>query len=947
MMKSTFTFFRIAFPILVIATIAYYAWENTPTVQQSASSNFDTEQLFAAGLTNSLPNKPNARLEWEKMRLQDPKLGKIPTDIKERETAFLEGLRAKQAAKNSKTALEDLEWDARGPFNIGGRTRAFAMDRTNENILFAGSVSGGLWRSTDQGLTWAQVDMGDALPNVSCIIQDPRPGEDNIWYVGTGEGAGQSPSDGGAFYIGNGLYKSVDNGLTWDSLESTASDTPESFEEYWDITWRIVINPTNIDQDEILVATFGGIYRSVDGGETWISELGHNVGNAPDCEIAMTTTGVAYATLHQNDGDSGIWRSVDGQTWTNILPSNFPSNYNRIAVGINPSNENEVYFLASDTDGFGFEGFDFRNEPEWSSLWKYTYMSGDGSDEGGTWEDRSLNLPIGPHPFDDFISQNGYDLYIRVKPDNPNVIFIGGTNIYRSTDAFTSPDNTTFLAGYKEDTQLPLFELYKGHHPDQHELFFLPSNPNIAFTGSDGGVHRTDDVMAETVEWASLNNGYLTTQFYTVAFPRHNESPILIGGLQDNGTHFTPSSDPAHPWKLSFNYDGSFCAIPDNEDVYYMATNGGMMVKLTVNDIGEMTSYSRVDPSGADRDNYLFINPFVMDLADNDILYMPEGPFLWRNNALSSLPLFDPSLNVFVPTNVGWTKFSANVASEDLIITALGTSKANPAHRLYIGTDQRRVYRFDDAHEGNPEMVEVTGTNFPGSGGFASCIAVDPRDADKVFVVFSNYELYSLYYSENGGTSWSTVAGNLEENNNGSGNGPSLRWLSILPVEAEPDSTSYFLGTSVGLFHTTEINGTDTEWIFVEDLGNVVVEMVESRELDNMVAVATHGNGMFTANTPKGGVNIESIPFEELVQMKAYPNPTSDFLQVEFTLQQSALTKLAVYDLSGKKRQTVVNETLQLGKHQRKIEVGDLTVGMYVCRLKVGSQMASRTFVVE
>jgi len=941
-MKSKFTLPTLL--LIAVTAISYQVFTSSQLQTQNPST---VEELFAGGLSNSLPDRPNARAEWEFNRLKNPKTGQIPEGIKGKEQMFLKKLKAKQAAKTTKSAVEDLEWVPRGPFNISGRTRAFAMDVRDENVLFAGSPSGGLWRSENQGTTWTQVDLGDALPNVSCIIQDTRPGKEDTWYIGTGEGAGQSPSDGGAFYIGNGLYKSTDNGTTWQSLESTASNTPETFENYWDITWRIVVNTTNIEQDELIAASFGGIFRSVDGGETWRDELGHNVGNAPDAEVAITTTGVVYATLHENDEDGGIWRSEDGDNWTNILPSNFPERYNRIAIGINPSNENEVYFLASDTEGFGFEGFDFRNEPEWSSLWKYTYLSGNGTGMGAEWTDLSLNLPIGPHPFDDFISQNGYDLYVRVKPDDSNVVFIGGTNIYRSTDGFTSPDNTTFMAGYKEDTQLPLFDLYKGHHPDQHEMFFLPSNPNVAFTGSDGGVHRTDDVMAETVEWASLNNGYLATQFYTVAFPRHNESPILIGGLQDNGTHFTPSADPESPWKISFNYDGSFCAIPDNEDVYYMATNGGMMVKLTVDDVGNMTSYSRVDPSGADMSNYLFINPFTMDLANNDIIYMPEGPFLWRNNALSTLPLFDPSFNVFVPTNVGWSKFSADVEDEGLIITALGTSKNNPAHRLYIGTDTRRVYRFDDAHEGDPEMVDVTGTNFPGSGGYASCIAVDPRDADKVFVVFSNYELYSLYYSEDGGTSWVTAAGNLEENNNGSGGGPSLRWLSVLPVDGSVDSTAYFLGTSVGLFHTHEINGINTQWDFVEDVGNVVIEMVESRELDNMVAVATHGNGMFTANTPKNPVNIETNSFQKLTNLQTYPNPTSDWLNIEFELQQSALTKLAIYDLSGKKLQVIVNETLQLGKHQRKIGVGDLPAGMYVCRLKVGAEMVSKTFVVN
>jgi hypothetical protein len=169
-----------------------------------------------------------------------------------------------------------------------------------------------------------------------------------------------------------------------------------------------------------------------------------------------------------------------------------------------------------------------------------------------------------------------------------------------------------------------------------------------------------------------------------------------------------------------------------------------------------------------------------------------------------------------------------------------------PAHRVYYGTNKGNLYRLDESQTGNPIPKNITGNTFP--DGNIQSIAIDPRDADNMIIVFSNYNIISLFHSTDGGDSWTAIAGNLEDNPNGSGVGPSCRWAEIVPLTS---GFKVYVGTSIGLFSTGNINGNFTCWEQEgkDVIGNAVITMMDIRHSDGYMALATHGAGVFTTNS--------------------------------------------------------------------------------------------------
>ena len=161
------------------------------------------------------------------------------------------------------------------------------------------------------------------------LLQDTRVGKEDTWYFGSGENRGGWLGD--VSFLGNGIYKSTDGGLSWDSLHITTSNTPQADDSDFDFVWNIVTDPSNDSMDVLYAFTHGDIYKSSDGGLSWSKKLGGNNSSYYQyTSVEITSSGVVYAAISSNCVDKGIWRSPDGENWTKIIDGNFPGVYDRI-----------------------------------------------------------------------------------------------------------------------------------------------------------------------------------------------------------------------------------------------------------------------------------------------------------------------------------------------------------------------------------------------------------------------------------------------------------------------------------------------------------------------------------------------------------------------------------------------------------------------------------------
>jgi len=844
---------------------------------------------------------PHERLMFEKLMSQNPSTSEIPSEYRKRELQFLSD---NQDQFHSRTKTQNIEWKQAGPYNVGGRTRAIAVDVDDDKIILAGGVTGGMWRTEDAGETWTKTTATTDHQSVTAVAQDPREGHTNVWYYATGEYSGSAGANG-AFYSGAGVFKSVDGGKSWAKLASTDTDETPIFTETIDICWNICVDPLNGD---VYLATYGKIWRLTEGGEIATTVITSKPTSddswASTTDILCTPLGIKYATISSKGTIHGIYRSVSGNKdeWTEITPEDFPTDYDRTVLAYAPSNENILYFL-SETPGNGLQGH---------SLWKLT-VNGDED----VWEDRSDNIPENKEEdmVDGYNSQGSYNMIIKVAPDDENMVFIGGTNLHRSDDGFETKNKTFWIGGYATENNI---SQYDNHHPDQHALVFLNDGKTL-ISGHDGGLSittdykQTEDSGTESdpenpsfkpVDWKSLNNGYLTTQAYTVGIDaKDTESFEILTGFQDNGTWYTFREDNGlhkKDWIQVGSGDGSFCSMHNSKDAFIYSSQRGHVILMEYNKTQEDWEWTRVDPDGVDSDDVLFINPYEIDGNNESIMYYAGGTHIWRHQNIYSIPKFSNDAST-----IGWTKInSTNTTGQ---ISAIKSS-ISPANILYYGTSEGKIFKVMDAHTGQPTSTNITGSMMP--EGYISCIELNPANANEVMVSFSNYEVESIFYSKDGGDTWTAVSGNLEifgsiENGN---IGPSVRYVNVVNAENGP---IYFAGTSIGLYQAEELN-SNTQWtqVAIDKIGNTVVNMVKTRN-DGFIAVGTHGNGIFHAKIEPSD-NIVSVSKDITAttdKLSIYPNPMETESRIEFSNENNNSYRLVVVDGSGRVVRIIENIT--------------------------------------
>ena len=473
------------------------------------------------------------------LRTLDPSLGYAPS------SRLMEAVgvaRRKQEAlvqdPLKSQGIAAARWRERGPNNVGGRSRALLVDANDPsgNRIWAGSVSGGLWRCDDitaPTTTWKPIN--DFFPNLAVMDIVQAPFNPNLMFFCTGEFASVR---------GIGVFRSEDGGQSWEHLPATTD---------FQYSYKMLIHPGG----DIYVTTNRGVWRSQNNGNTWTRVIGSGVSNV--------SAGVFFDIEFSSDNqifvasNNAIFKSASGNigSWTSIsnTPGGPPSNSGRLEFDVAPSNPEVIYAL-NDVNG-DVEGI---------------YRTNNG---GLSWSKTSMPNALG---MDNFArGQAWYDLEVVIHPTNPNRVIVGGIDLHMTVNGG---------AGWTQISQWFGGGGIQYVHADQHRMIYDPNNSNIIYFLNDGGVYRTQTGNAppSQVVIQDRNISYNTSQFYAGAIHPEAGRNYAIGGTQDNGS-IAISDIGVSNGREVLGGDGFFCHIDEDEpniqmvSLYYaqysLSTDGG------------------------------------------------------------------------------------------------------------------------------------------------------------------------------------------------------------------------------------------------------------------------------------------------------------------------------------------------------------------------------------
>lgn len=468
-----------------------------------------------------------------------------------------------QQNESTKSGVKDsASWNPLGPFggaqNSGaGRLNCIAFHPTNQNLIFVGAPSGGIWKSTDGGSSWSTNT--DELANLGISDIKINPNNPDIMYAATGDGDG---SDTYSF----GVLKSTDGGNTWDTTSLFYNVTQNR------LVYKLLIDPVN--PDIIYAATSYGLYKSTDAAANW-NRI--KPGSYRDIKFMPGNSNVIYMA-----SSTAFFKSTDaGQTF-NLKVYNPQYSISRIALAVTPADSNYIYILAGNSNNQGFGGL---------------YLSTDAGNTFST-QSTSPNLLGWSSSGSDNGGQAWYDLAIAVSPTNKNMVFVGGVNIWKSLDA----GQTWSINAHWTGSGAPYV------HADIHQLKYSPHNSTNIWACTDGGVSTS---LNNGMFWAEENAGLNIGQIYRLGGSATNSQKVLTG-WQDNGTNFMNNSS----WAKAVGGDGMECIIDYNDvNTMYASLYYGN-IRRSVNG-----GFNWTDISSGINDYGAWVTPYVQDPNTPNTLY--------------------------------------------------------------------------------------------------------------------------------------------------------------------------------------------------------------------------------------------------------------------------------------------------------------------------------------
>lgn len=723
---------------------------------------------------------------------KDVKLGFVP--VSRLVNAVDRDNKARMSGSSALARLTALSWiergpttnvvgpsngNTRGPSNnavTSGRTRAIWVDLNDASNKT-------VWLGAVSGGLWKTTDI-TASPADWIPVNDFL---DNLAVTSIC----QSPVNKNIMYFGTGektfnvdavrgggVWKSTDNGVNWTLLPGT--------QNFWNVS-RVLCDAAG----NLYVATVGsgsGIQRSTDGGVTWtnITPTLPAGTSTRVTEMRLSSTGrlhIVCGYYNTSVAAAGHFftdnpATVTGATWLTPITT-YPTQYNVELTVVG----NTLYALPANS----------------SYQTPTVYKSTDG---GLNWNALPQNLGGGSEPTIN-AGQGWYDLAIGADPANPDIVIAGGLNFYRSENGGASWTQISRWVG----TSLNYV------HADHHTVVW---NGSQVLLGTDGGIFYSNNNGASFVD---RNIGVRTKQFYACAI-HPTQTNYFLAGAQDNGTHQFTSAGLGGSIEV-LGGDGGFVHIDEDEPQFQFGSTTNGNYRRSINN-GVSWSGVTNNLSGLGQ----FINPTDYDDKNNRMYTSAgnggSGTFIRWDNPQSG--------STFTQVSIGGGTTSG--------ITSVKVSPYTN-NRVFFGSSQARVVRVDNANLNFPATVNISGSNFPGSGNTVSCVNIGTSD-QFLIASFSNYGVGHVYVTTTGGgtAGWENISGNLPD--------VPVRWALFYPE----DNDKAIIATEMGIFETDDINGSSTVWVRNASFPVVRTNMLQYRQTDRTLLAATHGRGLWTTQLP-------------------------------------------------------------------------------------------------
>ena len=737
--------------------------------------------------------------------------------------SYSSGYQTQQFKKFKKTANKsgsrDLMWEERGPGNVSGRSRALWIDPRDETgeTWFVGSAQGGVWKTEDGGQSYT-IKTPD-IPHMGTASIMGCKSDPNVLYAGSGEGFNFLSA------AGAGIFKSVDGGETWSVLESTVEN--DTFAHIMRLAVHhddpnIVLAASRNNNSVAVEDTEGHIMRSKDGGETWEEVLFHE-DIIPHLVMSPEDPDVMYAGLNQE----GVLKTTDGgDNWDFVWLYEDPLvRPGRIEIAISPTDPNYVYFTTPLEEPGGLEDKIFVSD-----------------NAGGTFQEIVPNTP--EDSYADFSGgQSFWNKAITVDPFNPLKVYVGGQSAILAVDVTLVPglaigELTVISDGYSSYSREEdgFVTSTKGVHVDHHGIFFHVTDEvnqeAIMINTNDGGVAVSRDMGAtftqtgdtfleafnpENGQWETID-GFNVSTFYGV--DKMNGVDRYVGGTQDNGSWVSPENpDAASKWSHAPSGDGFEATWNyDNPD---QIIESSQFNNIHRSDDGGETWYRLQTPG---------FGPFITAIAnskqDGEMVMIStiDGPALSVNFGTTWTTSSVPSEYTY---NFRRTPITISLIDPNVVWTGSGVSSSN---RICLSQDAGRTFSATAAYD-LQTLGEVAG------------IATHPADAATAYAVFGTAGQPKVIRTTDYGQNWEDISGFEGTTDGTSSRGfPNVAAFCLLVMPYDNDII--WVGTEIGIVESLD-NGQTWNMRDDELPATAIWEMVV---VNDEIVVATHGRGIWTTS---------------------------------------------------------------------------------------------------